>query len=96
MKEYFVYIMTSDQGELYIGITSNLLGRTQAHQRGEGSLYTREHHINKLIYAETYDNPLQAIAREKQLKKWSRKKKIILIERMNPSWRDLYEDMINF
>ena len=50
--------------------------------------------MSKCVFVETYDNPLQAIAREKQLKKWSRKKKIWLIEMQNPTWRDLYYDMI--
>jgi putative endonuclease len=87
---YHVYILASRRnGTLYIGITNNLALRLSQHRNGHGSEFARRYTINRLVYAESYDTPSDAIQREKQLKKWNRAWKIELIEKDNPEWRDL-------
>ena len=91
---YYVYIMASRKhGTLYIGVTSNLLGRVYQHKTGVVRGFTRRYHVHLLVWFECYDDPLTAIAREKELKKWRREWKINLIERTNPEWIDLYETL---
>jgi putative endonuclease len=90
MSEYCVYIMTNtSRGTLYIGVTNNIEARVYEHQQGKGSVFTKKYHCHRLVYFDTYDNPDEAIAREKQLKNWRRQWKINLIEDTNPSWSDL-------
>ncbi len=90
---YYVYIMTNiNHRVLYTGVTNNLTRRVHEHGNGEGSAFTKQYQIKKLVFYERFDNPLEAIAGEKQIKAGSRKKKIALIEKQNPSWRDLMED----
>lgn len=89
MKQYYVYIMTNHSKILYIGITSNLQKRIWEHKNKSVEGFTKKYNINQLIYYEQTDNAYSAIAREKQLKKWRREKKINLIERTNPLWIDL-------
>jgi putative endonuclease len=89
MRTYYVYILASFRRALYIGVTNNLERRLWEHQHGQGSLFVRRYNINRLVYVETTDDALAAIAREKQLKSWRRSKKIALIEATNSSWRDL-------
>lgn len=85
-----VYIMTNKKnGTLYVGITSNLPKRIDEHKRGVGSVFTSKYHLHTLVYAEYADTMEVAIMREKQLKGGSRKKKIILIESINPIWEDI-------
>src|SRR3989338_7343137 len=86
---YYIYIMASDSGTLYIGVTNNLMRRVCQHQQGLVEGFTKKYFCKKLIYLEAYTDAVQAIAREKQLKKWNRSKKENLIRSMNPSWRDL-------
>jgi putative endonuclease len=88
-KYYYVYIMTNVSGTLYIGITSNLQGRVYQHRKKVMAGFTARYNITRLVYIETFDHPSDAIAREKQLKRWGRAKKIKLIESTNPSWDDL-------
>lgn len=92
-KEYYTYIMTNQRHTtLYVGITGDLPYRTYQHKNKVEKGFTKKYNINKLVYYEVFDNPDEAIAREKQIKAGSRKKKIELINRDNPKWRDLSED----
>ena len=95
MNLYHVYILTNKRnGALYIGVTSNLLERVDQHKRGIYDGFTKKYSINKLVYYETFENINDAIAREKQLKKFNRNWKIELIEKENPTWRDIYDDLL--
>jgi putative endonuclease len=89
MKDYFVYIMTNKSKTLYTGVTNNLVRRVYEHKNKLIEGFTKKYNINKLVYFELFDNPDDAIKREKQIKGWLRKKKIDLIESMNPEWKDL-------
>ncbi len=85
-----VYILASGKhGTLYIGVTSNLLGRLQQHREGLIKGFTSRYDVVRLVHYEMADTMDAAIAREKQLKKWNRDWKVILIERDNPEWDDL-------
>ena len=89
MRQPVVYILTSATGRaLYIGITTDLSRRLSEHRGGKVT-HTSKYRINRLIFVEPYDTAPDAIAREKQLKGWRRSKKIALINRSNPDWRDL-------
>ena len=93
-KQYYVYIMTNKNNTvLYTGITGNLMKRVYEHKHGITEGFTRKYNIKKLVYYAIFDNPGAAIAREKQIKGGSRKKKIQLIEGMNPVWKDLYDEL---
>lgn len=95
MKQYYVYILASKKhGVLYIGVTSELIGRTWQHKEGVAEGFSKRYWVKRLVYFEVYDEVEQAILREKRLKKWNREWKILLIEEKNPEWRDLYEDMV--
>ena len=92
-KEYnfYVYILASKRnGTLYIGITKSLINRDHEHKtKKDKTSFTAEHNINRLVYYEHYKYVNDAITREKQLKRYRRKWKIELIEKDNPSWKDL-------
>jgi putative endonuclease len=88
---YSVYIMASRSGVLYIGITSELEIRVNQHKTGAYDGFTSKFKCHRLVYYERYDRVQTAIAREKQLKGFSRAKKLRLIEAMNPRWQDLSE-----
>ena len=94
-QNYFVYILTNANRHtvLYIGVTNSLERRASEHSLGFGSAFARQYNTHKLIYFEAYPDPRGAIAREKQLKRWSRAKKEALIARRNPKWCDLFEQM---
>ncbi len=89
---FFVYIMASSSGTLYIGMTNNVYERSQEHKLGLGSAFTRKYGVDRLVYYEEYKYVRNAIARETEIKKWRREKKIALVKEMNPSWRDLSND----
>jgi len=90
-----VYLMTNRlNGTLYTGVTSNLSQRIWQHKNGVTRGFCAKYNLQKLVYFEIYDDMYTAITREKQIKAGSRKKKIILIERMNPDWRDLYLEVL--
>lgn len=90
-----VYILASKKhGTLYIGVTSDILNRVSEHKSGERRGFTQTYQIHRLVYFEQYDTMLEAIAREKQLKKWRRNWKIDLIEQRPPNRDDLWEQMI--
>jgi putative endonuclease len=93
-ETYYVYIMASQRnGTLYIGVTNDLVERTTQHKNAEIPGFTKRYRVHRLVYYETFDDPADAILREKRLKKWNRQWKIRLIERTNPHWRDLYDDL---
>jgi len=86
---YFVYIMTNKSRTLYTGITNDLERRVLEHKSKQIPGFTQKYNITQLVYYEETDDIGIAIAREKQIKGWLRKKKIDLIETMNPHWVDL-------
>jgi len=88
---YFVYIVASRTHVLYIGITNHLRRRVWEHKNGIFAGFTSRYQCHRLVWAERYASIDLAIAREKQLKNWSRAKKIVLIERENPTWADRSE-----
>ena len=88
MRPFFVYVMTNRSGTLYVGVTNNLQRRLLEHQRGLGS-FTSRYRLVKLIYYEATDGPYAAITREKQIKGWTREKKLALIRTENPAMKDL-------
>ncbi len=88
-RQYYVYIMTNKSNTLYIGITGNLTVRIYQHKYKLVKGFTLKYNISKLVYYEVFDNPEEAIIREKQIKRWTRKKKINLIKEMNPKFKDL-------
>ena len=94
-KGGYVYILTNKNNTvLYVGVTNNLFRRIEEHKHKiHPESFTARYNIDKLIYFEKYNNIVDAIAREKQLKAGSRQKKIELINRMNPSWEDLSETL---
>jgi len=89
--EYFVYIVCSRSGTLYVGITNSICRRALEHKRGEIEGFASKYHCDRLVFYEGFDDVHKAIGREKQLKGWSRAKKIALIESRNPRWEDLAE-----
>ena len=89
-RTFFVYILASDKRELYIGITNDLTRRVSEHRAGlNPDSYSSRHGTSRLVYFEMTPDVLSAIRREKRLKRLSRRRKLLLIERMNPEWRDL-------
>jgi putative endonuclease len=89
-REFYVYIMSNMARTLYIGVTNNVYRRVAQHRSGSGSLFTARYGVTRLVYVESTPDIEAAIAREKQLKRWRRERKIELIEALNPGWRDLY------
>ena len=89
---YVVYILGSISGTLYIGITSDLVARVRQHQKHTFGGFTEKYEVTRLLYWERYNDVGLAIRREKQLKGWRREKKIALIEKLNPQWKDLSRD----
>ncbi len=93
-KPGYVYILTNQRnGTLYIGVTSDPIGRIYQHRTSVTGGFTAKHGATRLVYFEVHDDIGMAIAREKQLKKWRRRWKLELIERDNPEWRDLWPDI---
>lgn len=94
MKQYFyyVYIMASHSGTLYIGVTNNIINRSLEHKQEKIKGFTQKYKCNRLVYYETFSDINLAIKREKELKGWLRKKKQELIKTKNPHWRDLSAD----
>jgi putative endonuclease len=91
MKQPCIYILSNQaRGTLYIGVTSDLIGRVWQHKQGLIDGFTKQHRLHLLVYFEVAETMLAAITREKQLKKWNRAWKIELIEDKNRDWRDLY------
>ena len=80
-------------GTLYVGVTNDLIRRGYQHRTNAVKGFTSRYHVHLLVWFEIHDDPLTAIAREKEIKKWRRDWKINLIERTNPAWADLYESI---
>jgi putative endonuclease len=89
--EYFVYIVCSRSGTLYIGMTNSIYRRVLQHKRREIEGFAAKYHCDRLVWYSEYDDVRKAIDCEKQLKGWTRAKKIALIESKNPRWEDLAE-----
>ena len=88
-KRYYVYILASKSRVLYIGVTGFLLQRVLQHKSGDTGCFTKRYRVNRLVYFESFRYVNNAIARETELKKWRREKKVHLIEEHNPTWEDL-------
>ena len=86
--------MTNLSRTLYTGITNNLMKRVYEHKNKLIDGFTKKYNITRLVYFEVFNNIEDAIRREKQIKGWVRKKKIALIESINPEWKDLYEELV--
>jgi len=91
-KRYYVYIMASRSLTLYTGVTGDIYHRSLQHKEGEIEGFTKKYHINRLVYYETFKYVNNALAREKQVKAWTRAKRLALIKTTNPAWQDLAED----
>ncbi len=92
MKHYYVYIMSSRSKTLYTGVTNNLIRRVLEHKQGVGSQFTRKYRITRLVHFEETRDVHAALTREKQIKSWTRAKKLQLIDAGNPGWKDLSTD----
>jgi len=93
-KQYYIYIMTNKINTvLYTGVTSDLKRRTWEHKEKRIKGFTKKYNIDKLVYFEIFNDPENAILREKQIKAGSRNKKIELIKEINPEWKDLYNKL---
>ena len=94
MKQPAVYIMTNKaKGTLYTGVTNNLKKRVWEHRENQVEGFTQRYAIHQLVYYELHEEMIEAIVREKRLKKWNRAWKIRLIQEKNPEWNDLYESL---
>lgn len=88
---FFVYILASRRnGTLYVGVTRDIVRRTWEHREGIIGGFTRKYRVKQLVWLRQYDDPREAIAFEKRLKRWRRAWKLELIEETNPEWDDLY------
>ena len=92
-KTYYVYITASNSHVIYVGMTNDLCRRMYEHKHKLTDGFTKRYNVDKLVYYEETNDVRLAIAREKQIKKWRREKKIVLIENENAAWRDLYEEL---
>ena len=94
-KQFYVYILASKRnGTLYTGVTSNLIQRVWQHKHDVIQGFTRKYNVKTLVYYEVHENAESALTREKKIKRWRRAWKLGLIEKSNPEWRDLYEDIL--
>jgi putative endonuclease len=94
-QRYYVYILTNRHHTvLYTGVTGNLLQRISEHRTSTVPSFTNRYNLEKLVFYEEAADPAAAIAREKQIKAGSRRRKVALIDAMNPEWRDLYDDLL--
>ena len=91
-KCYYIYIMSNRSKTIYVGVTGHLRTRVWQHKTGEFEGFTKKYKLDRLVYLEKYKYVRNALGREKQLKRWTRIKKIQLIVGMNPTWKDLAED----
>ena len=92
MRSYWTYIIASRRRVLYTGVTSDLERRVFEHKTGLTPGFAKRYGCDRLVFFEEADSPIVAIAREKQIKGWTRARKLALIEERNPEWRDLSED----
>jgi putative endonuclease len=92
MKTLYVYIMASKSGTLYVGVTSDIKRRIYEHKQHLIGGFTDKYNVDRLLYVERIGDPASAINREKQIKRWRREKKVMLIDSLNPEWNDLSQD----
>jgi len=93
---YYVYILASRRdGAIYVGITNDLVRRVYENRMKAVPGFASRYNITQLVWFEAYDDPISAITRETELKKWKRDWKVQLIEAENPQWLDLYESICN-
>jgi putative endonuclease len=88
-RTYYVYIMASKSRVIYVGVTGFLMARVLRHRAGAGGAFTRKYRVQRLVYFQSFRNIGDAIARETEIKKWRREKKVALIAERNPTWEDL-------
>ena len=88
---YYLYIMASKSRAIYVGVTGFLMARVLRHRAGEGGVFTRKYRVHRLVHFQSFHSVGDAIARETEIKKWRREKKVALIEQENPTWEDLAE-----
>ncbi len=96
MRTYYVYIMASRSRVLYTGVTNDLARRVDEHKRGVNAGFTSRYRITRLVYFEEFTDIRDAIAREKQVKDWTRARRVGLVEQRNPFWRDLTDLQFSF
>jgi putative endonuclease len=95
VKQPCVYLLASQRnGTLYLGVTSDLIKRVWEHKQDSVEGFTKKYGVHDLVWYEQHEDMPTAIAREKTLKEWKRAWKLELIEKMNPEWKDLYEDLV--
>jgi putative endonuclease len=95
MKQPCVYILASQRnGTLYVGVTSDITRRAWEHRTDVVRGFTQDYKVHRLVYVEPHDSMEAAILREKRIKRWRRAWKLDLIEKSNPQWRDLYDDLL--
>ncbi|MGB4107127.1 MAG: GIY-YIG nuclease family protein [Alphaproteobacteria bacterium] len=93
-KQYYVYILAKARNStFYVGMTSDLAKRIWEHKIETADGFTKKYNIKNLVYFETFNDPENAIKREKRLKKWNRTWKMRLVEEKNPDWKDLYDEI---
>ena len=91
---YYVYLLASRKdGSIYLGVTNDIVRRIYEHRTKAVRSFASKYNITRLVWFEIYDDPISAISREKELKKWKRTWKVELIEAENPQWNDLYESI---
>jgi putative endonuclease len=96
-RHYYVYILANKSGGvLYTGVTGNICQRIDSHRRLDPKTFTGRYRVTRLVFYEQYTDVIDAIQREKQIKAGSRRKKVKLISALNPTWRDLTEDLTPF
>jgi len=96
VKRPCVYILANGRnGTLYTGVAADLARRVSQHRNGDGAVFTRRYRVTRLVYAEFHASMLEAIAREKLIKRWYRSWKLELIERDNSDWSDLYDNVVD-
>jgi putative endonuclease len=92
--QYYVYMLASQRnGTLYLGVTRDIVRRVYQHRTKATPGFTSRYGVQRLVWFEAYDDPTNAITREKEIKKWRRAWKLRLIEEVNPQWRDLYDEI---
>jgi len=94
-KNYYTYILSNKRNTvLYVGVSDDLVKRVWQHKNKAVKGFTEKYNVDKLVYYEIFENPEEAIKREKQLKGGSRNDKVALINKMNPEWKDLYAGLM--
>ena len=97
MSTYYIYILASKRnGTLYVGVTNNLVRRVYEHKNEFVEGFTNKYGVHKLVYFEQCEDFNSAVQREKRIKEWERRWKIELIEKENPEWKDLYDEILSY